>query len=55
MYHTFTGHHGAGLKAISTRALETSKDVGAHAFPTGVLNGAFICVWLETSEEDIIT
>lgn len=39
-----TGHHGAGLKAISTGTFKASDDVGAGAFPTGVPKGAFVCV-----------
>lgn len=42
--HTVTGHHGTGLKAVSAGAFEASDDVGAGAFPTGVPNGALVCV-----------
>lgn len=52
-HHAFTGQHGNRLKAIST--FETSNDIGANAFPTGLSNGTFICVWLEISDGDIIT
>lgn len=41
---TFTGHHGTGLKAIITRTLEATDDVGACAVAAGVSNAALISV-----------
>lgn len=42
---TLAGHHGAGLKAVGAGTFETSDDVSAGAFATGVPDGALIYVW----------
>lgn len=40
----FTCHHGPWLKALITGAFEASHHVGAGTIPTGVADGAFICI-----------
>lgn len=42
---TFTCHHGPWLKALITGAFEASHHIGAGTIPTGVADGAFICIW----------
>lgn len=41
---TLAGHHGTRFEAICTGTFEASYDIGAGTFPTGVPNGALICV-----------
>lgn len=43
--HTLAGHHGTRFKAIGTGTFEASNDIGAGAFPTGMPDGALVCVW----------
>lgn len=38
------GHHGTRFKAIGTGTFEASNDIGAGAFPTGMPDGALVCV-----------
>ena len=41
---TLTGHHGTRFEAVCTGTFEASYDIGAGASPTGVPDGALICV-----------
>lgn len=41
---TLAGHHGTRFEAVCTGTFEASYDIGAGASPTGVPDGALICV-----------